>query len=100
MSLLIIIIIIINIIQYAGFYDEMQDLEVGVVETEASELLGPSVEPEKKTYSKEEEEALLPDLDGDGAGAGQGCDNDEEMQSDGEEERRREGRLSLQTSYR
>jgi hypothetical protein len=91
-SLLTISILIINNVQYAGVYDEMRDLEAGVTENEARELLGPPTETEKETLSKEEEEALLAYSDGDGAGADQG---DDEMKSDEEEEKRREREADL-----
>jgi hypothetical protein len=56
-----------------------------------------AAEGEKKIYSKEEEEALLADLEGEGAerGADPAADPDEEMQSDEEEERRREQEAEL-----
>jgi hypothetical protein len=86
------LLIITNNMKCAGVYDEMRDLEVGGAEGDARELLGSTAEVEKKTFSKEEEEALLADSEGEGAGAGaeQGWDPDEEMKSDKEEERRRE----------
>jgi len=76
-----------------------------VAEGDASELLGHAAEDaaeaaadgELKTYSKEEEEALLADSEGEGAErvTDPATDPDAEMHSDEEEEKRREREAEL-----
>ncbi len=98
-ALLIFMLSITNKKNCPGVYDEMRVLEV--VEGDGSELLGHAAEAaadgERKTYSKEEEEALLADSEGKGAerGTDPAVDPDAEMHSDEEEERRREREAEL-----
>ncbi len=102
-ALLIFMLTITNKKNCTGVYDKMRVLEVA--EGDASELLGhaaegaaeAAAEGERKTYSKEEEEALLADSEGEGAerGTDPAADLDAEMHSDEEEERRREREAEL-----